>query len=262
MGLGEMYHYLFVELSVQETRDWLFVSSPYPLLLMTLGYLYFVLYAGPRYMKDRPSFELRSFILIYDMTQILANSWLVKEHLSAGWSSEFTLICRSRYSMSLNAMKLFNSCWWLMLLKFFDYIETCVFVLRKKQNQVSALHVYHHVSNVTFGWYYLKYILDERATFISLFNSTVHVIMYIYYFIAAWSPELQRMISPIKPFVTKLQMVQFIVMIVVLLQFMNPNCEAPRGIIPIFIVNLLIFLYLFYDFYEKSYTKLPKQKNN
>ncbi|XP_011705586.1 PREDICTED: elongation of very long chain fatty acids protein 4-like [Wasmannia auropunctata] len=105
-----------------------------------------------------------------------------------------------------NVIKLFNIIWWLLLLKLFDYVETCVFVLRKKQNQVSTLHVYHHVSNVTFGWFYLKYILDERATFISLVNCAVHVIMYIYYFLAAWNLEFQQMLSPIKPYITKLQM--------------------------------------------------------
>jgi len=100
--------------------------------------------------------------------------------------------------------------WWLFFLKFFDYVETCVFVLRKKQNQISFLHVYHHVFNVLFGLYYLKYILDERGSFVSLLNCTVHVIMYMYYFIAAWSPELQQMIYPIKPFITKLQMASLI----------------------------------------------------
>jgi len=96
--------------------------------------------------------------------------------------------------------------WWLFYLKLFDYVETCVFVLRKKQNQISFLHAYHHVSNVLFGWYYLKYVLDERASIVSMCNCAVHVIMYIYYFIAAWSPELKQMIYPIKPFITKLQM--------------------------------------------------------
>ncbi|XP_012064555.1 PREDICTED: elongation of very long chain fatty acids protein AAEL008004-like, partial [Atta cephalotes] len=256
MGLGELYHYLFEELSVERTRKWPLVSSPHPLMLITFGYMYFVLYAGPRFMKDRPPYELRNFILIYDMIQILVNLWFVKQHVSYGWFSEFSLICTSPNSDSLNAIKMFDLMWWLIFLKLFDYVETCVFVLRKKQNQVSALHVYHHVSNLIFLWYYLKYILDERATFITLMNCAVHVIMYMYYFIAALSSELQQMISPIKPFVTKLQMVQFIVMIVILLQFSNSNCEAPRGIIPIFIGNLVLFLYLFYDFYKKTYTKL------
>ncbi|KYN40507.1 hypothetical protein ALC56_05452, partial [Trachymyrmex septentrionalis] len=252
-------NYIF---AVEQTRKWPLVSSPYPLMLITFGYMYFVLYAGPRLMKDRPPYELRTFILIYDVIQILANLWFVKQHVSYGWFSEYFFICRPSNSNSVNAMKLFNLVWWLIFLKLFDYVETCVFVLRKKQNQVSGLHVYHHVSNLIFLWYYLKYILDERGTFISLINCAVHVIMYIYYFIAALGPELQQMISPIKPLVTKLQMVQFIVIIVLLLQFLNSNCESPRGIVPIFIGNLFLFLYLFYDFYKKNYIKLPKQKDN
>lgn len=102
--------------------------------------------------------------------------------------------------------QLFDVEWWLMFLKLFDYVETVVFVLRKKQNQVSGLHVYHHVSNIVCVWYYLKYYLDARLTFLALCNCFVHVIMYIYYFIAAWSPDLQQMIAPMKSFITKLQM--------------------------------------------------------
>ncbi|XP_018396097.1 PREDICTED: elongation of very long chain fatty acids protein AAEL008004-like [Cyphomyrmex costatus] len=262
MGLGEIYHYLFVELSVPRTREWLFISSPYPLMLITLGYVYFVLYAGPRFMKNRPPYELKNFILIYDAIQILANLWFVQKHVSYGWFSEFSILCSPPNSDSINAIKMFNLIWMLIFVKLFDYVETVVFVLRKKQNQVSGLHVYHHISNVIFIWYYLTYILDERATFISLLNCFVHVIMYIYYFIAAWSPKLQQMISPIKPFITKLQMVQFIVMIIVLLQFLSPNCVVPRGSVPIFIGNLFLFLYLFYNFHKENYTKSPKQKNN
>ncbi|XP_018306257.1 elongation of very long chain fatty acids protein AAEL008004 [Mycetomoellerius zeteki] len=262
MSLGEMYHYLFVELSVEQTREWPFVSSLLPLMLITFGYMYFILYAGPRFMKDRPPYELRTFILIYDVIQILVNLWFVKKHLSYGWFSEFSVIYAPSNPNSPNAIKLFDLAWWLIFLKLFDYVETCVFVLRKKQNQVSGLHVYHHVCNVVFLWYYLKYILDERGTFIFLLNCAVHVIMYTYYFIAAWSSEFQQTISPIKPLITKLQIVQFIVIIMVLLQILNPNCESPKGITSIFIGNLFIFLYLFYDFHKKSYTKLPKQKDN
>lgn len=115
--------------------------------------------------------------------------------------------CNTLYILYITVtFQIHNTIWWLFLLKMFDYIETCVFVLRKKQNQVTLLHIYHHVSNLIFCWYYLKYVLDERGTFVSLINCSIHVIMYIYYFIAAWSPELQQMISPIKPFITKLQM--------------------------------------------------------
>ncbi|KAG5310884.1 ELOV4 protein, partial [Acromyrmex insinuator] len=188
--------------------------------------------------------------------------WLVVLALG-GWVDRWvTVQDNGDYKRLGEHGSLFGLLWWLIFLKLFDYVETCVFVLRKKQNQVSGLHLYHHVSNLVFLWYFLKYIVDERATFCTLINCTVHVIMYMYYFIAALSPELQQMISPIKQLVTKLQMVQFIIMIVSLMQFVNPNCELPRGIATIFVGNLFVFLYLFYDFHKKTYTKLSKQKDN
>ncbi|XP_028050111.1 elongation of very long chain fatty acids protein [Monomorium pharaonis] len=274
MGLGEIYNYLFVELSLSYTREWPLIPSPLPLMLIILGYLYFVLYAGPRYMKDRPPYDLKTFILFYNVIEILANIWFVKEHISAGWFKEFSLVfvtCRARNAMGLDPIKIFNMIWWLMFLKLFDFVETCVFVLRKKQNQVSALHVYHHISNVIFTWHYLKYILDERLTIVTLINCAVHIIMYIYYFMAAWSPRLQQTLFPIKPYITKLQMVQFIFLVVILSNgFLDAtlsfNCEIGSTILriaPIFIGNLFIFLYLFYNFYKKSYTKkLHKKKSN
>ncbi|XP_011860078.1 PREDICTED: elongation of very long chain fatty acids protein AAEL008004-like, partial [Vollenhovia emeryi] len=204
---NSLTNYIF---AAPETRDWLFISSPYPVLLITVGYLYFVLYAGPCYMKNRPPYKLRTFILIYNLFQILANLWLLKLHKDAGWFSRFTEFsianCGNHYAGYLDAPKIFSTLWWVYLLKLSDYIETCVFVLRKKQNQVSSLHTFHHVSTVTFSWFCLKYFLDVRASYFSLLNCFVHVIMYIYYFISAWSPNLQRIISPFKPLLTKLQM--------------------------------------------------------
>lgn len=43
------------------------------------------------------------------------------------------------------------------LLKLVELVETVFFVLRKKNNQVSKLHVYHHVSTATLGWIMVKY---------------------------------------------------------------------------------------------------------
>ncbi|XP_067208505.1 very long chain fatty acid elongase AAEL008004-like [Linepithema humile] len=159
------------------TRNWLFISSPFKVIFITLAYLYFVLSFGPRYMKNKPPYKLKTFMLVYNIDQILANIWL------------FNMMC------------------WILLLKFFNYFKTYIFVLRKKQNQVSGVHVYHHVSNVAFAWYFLKYMLDERATFVTLINCSVHVIMYIYYFLAAWSSNLQKSVLPIKPYVTRIQLV-------------------------------------------------------
>lgn len=76
-----------------QTRDWLLVNTPLPIFIITGTYLYFVLYAGPRYMKDRPPFNLRAFILFYNFLQILINAWFVKEYISNGWFMEYSIIC-------------------------------------------------------------------------------------------------------------------------------------------------------------------------
>ncbi|XP_011863246.1 PREDICTED: elongation of very long chain fatty acids protein AAEL008004-like [Vollenhovia emeryi] len=265
MVFVEIYNHLFVELSYSQTREWLFLSSPLPLLLITLAYLYFIYYAGPRYMKNRPPYKLRTVILIYDLIQILINLWSVKVHMSAGWSSALGEIrinsdCGKRYAAVLDANRLFEASWWLIWIKLFDYIETCLFVLRKKQNQVSVLHVYHHISNVVTYWYYLKYVLDVRSTYIQWVNGSVHVVMYIHYFLSAWSPNVQRMVSSFKPILTIIQMVQFILLLLPVLVAIWYNCKFQTAMVAFFVVNMIIFLYLFYDFYKKTYT--PKKKSN
>ncbi|CAL1678602.1 unnamed protein product [Lasius platythorax] len=264
--IREIYNYLFVELSAPLSREWPLISSPFPLMLIIFGYLYFVLYAGPRYMEDRPPYKLRTFISLYDLIQILANLWMVQEHISFGWFSKYGIICPEPSPDSPNTLKILNIIWWLLLLKIFDLIETCIFVLRKKQNQVSTLHVYHHVSNIFFCWLYLKYILDERATLASLLNCAIHVIMYMYYFVSARGPKYQQMISPLKPFITRIQMVQFLVIITLTTQIFNPACPIQAKfhsvVAVIFSGNLLIFLYLFYDFYTKSYINVSKKKTS
>jgi hypothetical protein len=44
-----------------------------------------------------------------------------------------------------------------IMLRIIEFIETVMFVLRKKQNQVSPLHVYHHISTVCLLWVFFNY---------------------------------------------------------------------------------------------------------
>lgn len=97
--------------------------------------------------------------------------------------------------------------WVFFMLKILDYVETCVFILRKKDNQVSGLHLYHHVSTLFFAWIAMRYFLVPPMTMGVFCNSFIHTIMYIYYFLSSWGPEVQKAIAPIKPWITIAQMV-------------------------------------------------------
>lgn len=59
----------------------------------------------------------------------------------------------------------------LMLNKYTDLIETFMFVLRKKQSQVSFLHVYHHIMVIVTPTVAL-YVEPGKFTISSILNLT------------------------------------------------------------------------------------------
>lgn len=74
---------------------------------------------------------------------------------------------------------------------FFSFLKV-FFVLRKKQNQVTFLHVYHHSLTAVFSWCYLKLLPGEQGIVVGFLNSVVHVFMYSYYLIAALGSKYRK----------------------------------------------------------------------
>lgn len=54
-------------------------NSPGPLLTILVTYLYFCLYAGPRYMKNRKPFQLKNTLVVYNISQVIFSVVLVIE---------------------------------------------------------------------------------------------------------------------------------------------------------------------------------------
>lgn len=67
---------LFVD---PRTKPWLLSGSPGPLFTILGTYLYFCLYAGPKYMKDRKPFELKNTLIVYNIVQVILSVVLVIE---------------------------------------------------------------------------------------------------------------------------------------------------------------------------------------
>jgi len=60
--------------------------------------------------------------------------------------------------------------WLYFLLKLLDLVDTIFFVLRKKQNQVTFLHVYHHVGMAIATWVGVKYLPGGHAVFLGTYK--------------------------------------------------------------------------------------------
>lgn len=57
-------------------------------------------------------------------------------------------------------------------------------VLRKKNKQISFLHVYHHFLLVWAWFFVCKFACGGDAYFGAIMNSFIHVVMYGYYFLS------------------------------------------------------------------------------
>ncbi|XP_055714737.1 elongation of very long chain fatty acids protein 7-like [Phlebotomus papatasi] len=245
-----------------EIDNWLFMKSPLPVLGIILIYLYFVLKLGPQIMASRKAFHMKKLLVFYNFYQVIFSTWL----------------CFQAVQVDNTAMEIFKfvvgiaipndrglvhaawrASWWYFFSKLVELLDTVFFVLRKKQNQISFLHVYHHSLTALGSWWHLKYLPGPQFLVIGFLNSFVHIVMYFYYMIAAMGPKYQRFLWW-KKYLTTLQLAQFCVMLCYLTMIALMDSKLPRSHTFFFITNVIIFLYLFGDFYRKEYNKKHHKK--
>ncbi|XP_022816274.1 elongation of very long chain fatty acids protein AAEL008004-like [Spodoptera litura] len=130
------------------------------------------------------------------------------------------------------------------------------FVLRKKFDHVSTLHVIHHGVMPMSVWFGVKFTPGGHSTFFGLLNTFVHIIMYTYYMLAAMGPHMRRYLWW-KKYLTTLQMVQFVGIMVHAFQLLFIECDYPRAFVWWIGMHAVMFFFLFKDFYNQSYSK-PK----
>lgn len=83
------------------------------------------------------------------------------------------------------------------------------FVLRKKNNQITNLHVIHHSIMPVLCWIGMKFYAGGSVTFFSLLNCFIHAVMYGYYLLAACGPRVQKYLWW-KKYLTALQIVRIV----------------------------------------------------
>jgi hypothetical protein len=135
--------------------------------------------------------------------------YFLMQALKHGWWFKYDLRCQPvDYSMDPEAVMAVHISYWYWASKFFEFFDTIFFVLRKKNDQITNLHVIHHGIMPAAVWWGVKFAPGGHGTFFGLLNSFVHVVMYSYYLLAAMGPKFQKYLWW-KKHLTTLQMVQF-----------------------------------------------------
>lgn len=124
-------------------------------------------------MKHRRPFQLRTFLAIYNIFQVLSCLYFLVNIFHTGFEWKFLWQCHMPGYENLAHVKLL---YFSYILKGIELIETVCFVLRKKFQQMSFLHIYHHVSTFIFTYFGVTRVGSELP---SKVNS--RQLMYIQY---------------------------------------------------------------------------------
>jgi len=231
-------------------------SHHVPLVIgIIAAYFYFVLSFGPKFMKDRKPFKLDSFIIAFNVFQVLANGINVTVALRHFLKQDPNWLCilPPYGDTSYSAKVVTQCCYYYFLLKITDLFDTVFFILRKKEQQATFLHIYHHFGMIVMTYVEVKFLSGGgHAIILGLVNSYVHLIMYGYYLATSLKIDVANYWKKI---ITQIQMIQFAVIIV-------------HNVIPLFvpcnffkvgnfflIAQNSFMLFLFSDFYYKTYVK-------
>ncbi|KAL5273165.1 hypothetical protein ACFFRR_000118 [Megaselia abdita] len=224
-------------------------------IFMYLGILKIVSNA----MKTRSAYSLKKFMMCYNVYQIVACIAAMKMYLDskvAFWE----LYCPE--SRPIDSYIAYNIGFFVYWVKVSEMSETVVFLLRKKNNQVTPLHVFHHCVTVTFIYVSCAYDFQSGAFLAVFTNCVVHVLMYLYYLITVlFSKWNLHKIKPLKQALTLIQIAQFLLMLFHLLAHQVLGCSYPSFVSIWYAFGYSVFLVLFIDFYRKSYKKTDKKNN-
>ncbi|GAU98058.1 hypothetical protein RvY_09256-2 [Ramazzottius varieornatus] len=234
-------------------EKWLFMSSHWPSLIIVSAYLGMVKW-GPQLMRHKSPLHLKPLMIIYNLSISALNAYICKQSYSAATALGYSYVCQEVvYSYHPEELKMASTVWWFYFSKIIEMADTVFLILRKKNNQLSFLHVYHHATMILFWYIGARWVAGGSAFFPMMTNSFIHVLMYSYYGLAALGPNVQRFLWW-KPYLTQIQMAQFLLGLYFAVQSFYVPCRFPLWMKLAFIAYMVSLLALFANFYLKRYS--------
>ncbi|NXE94163.1 ELOV4 protein, partial [Menura novaehollandiae] len=222
------------------TEPWPHVCSPLAVTLVFASYLS-VVALGPCCVRQQRRLELRGLLAAYSLAMMTLSSCSTRKLISISFClfqflvtsvlGNYSYLCQPvDYSQSELGMRMARVCWWFFFSKVF-------FILHKKQEQVTLLHMYHRGSMLFSWWSGVKYVPGGQACFIGMLNSFVHIFMYGYSALASLGPRACRY-RWWKRYLTIMQLCQLVAIAAHSSYNLFTECPFPDGF------NTAVFLYI------------------
>lgn len=255
------------------------INSPAPVLTLTSLYIVFVCFVGPLFMKTREPYQLKNVIRFYNLLMVFLAGVLLMRLYDAVESVEAMFSPVKMFDLTdRSGTKVYQMANFILMVRLSEYLDTIFFTLRKKQNQVTFLHVFHHAFVPIYAYWILRTAPVRFNVFIILINSFIHVLMYFYYFLATFQEREQpgapkkklgltmfvvMQLLKFKKYMTQLQILQFVSLAFYAIYGMLLGNKA--GIPWTYLISNLSlafgFLGLFVHFYLSVYSHRPPARN-
>ncbi|XP_066919791.1 very long chain fatty acid elongase AAEL008004-like isoform X1 [Clytia hemisphaerica] len=256
-GLVGYYDYILQTGDVR-TATMPFIQSPKYVVCAVILYLLMVIF-GPRIMEKRQPFQLRNVLIGYNCFSVVFSVWMMWEFFACSvLNPNFNLLCQDviQADTSPMTMRLVNVHWWYFFSKVIEFLDTLFFVLRKKNKQISFLHVYHHGSMLILQWSLVKYVPGGVSYFGPMLNCFIHTLMYAYYMLSAFGPHMQKYLWW-KKYLTRMQMYQFVLIFLHVSNAMthkySPNAIPVNVFFWLHWFYMISLFWLFQHFYQNAY---------
>ncbi|XP_066917589.1 very long chain fatty acid elongase 4-like [Clytia hemisphaerica] len=260
-AISEFYKWA-ESISDPRVADWFLIPSPLPTYSMSFFYIIFSWKIGPYLMHNREPFNLKYLLIIYNLSMVYLNYHIFKELLFGMLEAGYSYPCQPFLTSTRPVdFRIARALWWYFASKLIEFIDTLFFILRKKDNQISFLHVYHHATMPMLWWIGTKWVPAGQSAPAAIMNAFIHIIMYFYYGMAAFGPSLQKYLWW-KRYLTQMQLIQFCIALGTATYSLYSGCDFPRWMSWALILYMISFLVLFGNFYIQAYLTKKKKKND
>lgn len=240
-------------------QGWFLLDSYLPTFSLTIMYLITV-YLGPRAMRSRAAYNLRGPMMAYNMSVTFLSLYMFYKLCVSAWEGNYNLKCQNMNSGGDGDLKVAQVLWLYYFSKAIELLDTMFFILRKKNHQITFLHVYHHASMPNIWWLVLNWIPAGHTFFGASINCFIHVLMYLYYCLST-IPRAQPYLWW-KKYITQAQLIQFALTILHTISAIIWPCGFSIPWLMFLVFYMMSLTALFLNFYMKTYTAKTKSKRS
>lgn len=146
--------------------------------------------------------------------------------------------------------------WIFVVLRILQLSETVFFVLRKKQHQITFLHVYHQITSILVFWSFLKFSGGIMEVYMILVSEIAQIIKYSYFLLSLYTnvTRIYIFLKRIKPALVLLQIFQLLFNLIQSIVAVREDCNASK-VFHLQIFNIIVLIILYIQFFIKNYLK-------